>query len=519
MTSSLEESRYTQLDATALAAGLVDGTWNPNEVQEIFRARLKRLDAELSFLAHDFEGLALPVRPGPLSGVPFLLKDELELDGTPVTLGTRILDKHVSSVTHPFIQKLMDAGLVPAGRTVMSELGLLPTTEPLGRPPCRNPWHREFTAGGSSGGAAAAVAAGVVPFAHAADGGGSIRIPASACGLVGLKPSRGRHPLAPTDPPLGFVSHLCVSRSVRDTALCLDLVQGSTPGRYWVPPPEVPYRDIVRRSPGHLTVGVTFRGVYGEPAHPEVDAALRTAANRLSDLGHTVREVEPAFSAEELGLAFGVLWAAAAGVLVRMVSRALEKDHPRGLTRALLGRRQGLARLLNLPDLKGPRLKRFTRWLIARDDDFSPSALWLAHLVFNELGQSLGNWFASGYDLWLTPTLMRPPFRVGELDMRKHLPARFRLLGRSQRSRALKGAFLTSEIDSAIERELLGFVGFTPVANITGLPAVSLPMGTSLEGVPVGMHLLAPLGREDRLLTLANQWEEQHPWPKLAPNS
>lgn len=510
---------YARYDAIGLTEAFARGELDRTEVALDARQRVARLNAHLGFVAHDFEGLDLPRArsDGPLAGVPFFLKDELEFLDSPMTFGARVLKDLRCERTHPFVAKLLDAGLQPMGRTTMSEFGLLPISEPVHTDPCRNPWSLAHSTGGSSGGAASAVASGAVPFAHAADGGGSIRIPASACGLVGLKPSRGRTPSALTDPPFGFVSQLCVSRTVRDTAAFLDAVSGSSPGRYWVPAPETPFRSAADRAPPRLRIAYSTTGVYGESAHPEVASALLATARRLEAVGHHVEAAEAPFSGEEMGRAFGILWAAAAGVTLKLMTRVLETKVDNRAARALLTRRGTLRQLMNIPDRHGPRMERFTRWLIQRDLDCTPSELWLAHIVFNELGEKLEGWLRDPYDLWLTPTLMRPPMRIGELDMASAVPGLHTFWRRPHRTSRQLGALPTSTDDQALERRLLGYVGFTPIANITGLPAISLPMGMSSEGLPLGMQLMAPLGDEATLISMAAEWERQHPWPTQAP--
>lgn len=515
----LDEDAYIRLDAVALAEGVREGRLHPEEIDRLARIRLERLEPKLHFMAHRFgsEGLV----EGLFGGVPILLKDELELDGMPMTLGTRLLEGFRGAGTHPFFERVLGAGFRPLGRTAMSEIGLLPITEPLSKPSCRNPWSVEHSPGGSSGGAAAAVAAGVVPIAHASDGGGSIRIPASACGLVGLKPSRGRHPVGHVDPPLGFVSHHCVSRTVRDSAAFLDVSAGSTAGRYWVPDSEDSFRAATLRAPGTRRIAVSFRGIYGERPHPEVEEALSRAAHRLENLGHRVDEVQAPVDGEELARAMAVLWVAAAGVLLRIAARTLEQQRPNPIMQWALERRSMLRLWLSVPDTKGPRLQRFTRWLAVRDEDFTPSALWLAHLVFGEMEDRLARWFSSGYDFWLTPTLLRPPDRIGSLagELEAALPRLGTAWRNPHRSVRQRGGLPVSAHDEALARILMGYLGFTPLANVTGLPAISLPMGLSSHGLPMGLHLLAPLGGERGILELAGQWERAHPWPPVSPAS
>ncbi len=504
----LSASDYLGFDATGLLEAIDAGEIQPGEAVAAALSRLEAVNPRLGLLAHRLDRPGK--RTGPLAGIPFLLKDELELEGAPMTVGCRLLEGRMSTETHPFIERLLGAGLHVIGRTAMSELGLLPTTEPPTGPPCKNPWRLGHSPGGSSGGSAAAVAAGVVPMAHAADGGGSIRIPASACGLVGLKPSRGRYPSAPSDPPFGFVTHHVLTRTVRDSAAFLDAVCGSTPGRYWVPPPEGRFSDAVKRPPGELRIAYTLRSPFGDRPHPDVEAALLESARRLEALGHRLEEVGAPVNGEEMARAFGVLWAAAGGVLLRLLARALEQAGPNPLVKAMLGRRKLLRRLLAVPDRKGPRLQKFTRFLARRDEDLSPSALWLAHVVFGEMEATLAKFFV-GFDLWLTPTLLRPPDRIGSLFTELEP-----VMKRRSQTRLAAG-LPTSPSDLGLARVLLAYVGFTPLANGVGLPAISVPMGVSAEGLPMGLHLLAPLGAEDRLLSVAGQWEATHPWPRLAP--
>lgn len=512
----ISRDTYVQMDAVQMAKLVRSGELSAEEIEQTARHQMATLNPHLHFLAHDFEGRSLPSSPsGAFAGVPILLKDELELTGTPMTMGSRLLADYRCTHTHPFVERLLQSGFRILGRSSMAEIGLLPITEPLTQPPVRNPWNRDYSPGGSSGGAAVAVASGVIPLAHAADGGGSIRIPASNCGLVGLKPSRGRTPSEPRDPLFGIVGQLCVSRTVRDTATFLDVMSKNCSRQYWVPEPERAYRKTAEEDPKPLRIALTTHGVYGERLHPEVDAALRRAAHDLEGLGHHVEEVPAPFETSEWVLALGVLWSAAAGVVLRLVARALEQRNPKGLTRALVSRRLTLLRLLNIPDHKGPRAHRFTRWMMLRDEGFSPSELWLAHITFEELGQKLTHWLNHDYDLWMTPSLMRPPYRIGELNMDQIMPSSFKFWHTPHRSPYLKSGFGTSDQDEIVSKTLLSYIGFNPTANATGLPSISLPMGFSSEGLPLGMQFLGPFGAEDRLLALAGQWERAHPWPKL----
>jgi len=490
----MDHEEYRELDAVALAA-LVRARHVTAE--ELSRAAQSAIDAQndaVNAVVHRFDEraaaqVAAGLPDGPLRGVPFLIKDQLELAGTPINYGSKLLDGYKSASTHPIASRLQAAGLVFLGRTNMSEMGFSPTTEPTRFGATRNPWNLARSAGGSSGGAAAAVAAGLVPVAHAVDGGGSIRIPAAACGLVGLKPSRGRNPAAADDDPDGFVAHHCVSHTVRDSAVLLDALHGGGAGRWSLPTPAQSYAEVAQRDPRRLRVGFAPVGLFGEPLHPAALAAVTGTARLLEELGHDVEEVKAPVDSEQLVDAMRVLWSAGAGVFLRLARRGLaEADLPRWV-KALL-RRPALFRLaIALPLGGAPPVEPFTRRLSRIDDRSTASDLWLAGVALQEAAHALDQWFGT-YDLLLTTVLTRPPNPLGALDL--------------------------TGTNEAITRRLFEYVAFTPVANATGLPALSVPAGRDAEsGVPMAAHFMAPLGREDRLLAIAGQLERARPWGRV----
>ncbi len=489
----MDPASYVRHDAVELSRLLRSGATTPRELTRIALERLERLNPRLNAVIHHLDAEpflnAVEREPGFWGGLPFLLKDELELEGAPVTLGSRLLAGHVGETTHPIIKKMMQSGLVFLGRTNMSELGLLPTTEPAAYGPTRNPWNPSHSPGGSSGGAAAAVAAGIVPVAHAVDGGGSIRIPASACGLVGLKVSRGRHRTAPIDPPQGFVTHGCVSRTVRDTAAFVDSIRGSGGGRWYLPDPERPYQELIETPPLPLRIGFCGAGVFGEAPAPDVLASLETTAERLEGLGHHVEEVPPPIPGRTLIDAFRTLWAAGAGVFFRIVQRTLVERGP-DWVRPWIGKSDVFRWATGLPIRGRAPVESFTRRLAASEREHRPSDLWLAELGFQELVAHMETYFED-FDIWLAPTMMQLPLGLGALDLRG--------------------------TDEDVENRLLGYVGHSPLANATGLPALSFPAGFGRGDLPVGMQIFGPLGREDLLLRVAAQVEEAHPWPLTAP--
>lgn len=474
---------YRSHDALGLAELVARGEVEPRALVELAAGEIDRLNPRLNAVVHRLDARAqaavqagLP--QGAFTGVPWLFKDQIDVEGTPMTLGSALLQGHVCNFTHPTLAKMEATGLVALGRTNMSELGLVPTTEPTAFGPTKNPHNLAHTVGGSSGGSAAAVAAGIVPIAHAVDGGGSIRIPAAACGLVGLKPGRGRNLPAEEDEPFGFVVQHCLSRSVRDSAALLDAVAEG-------PRPALSYLEHSRQDPKRLRVGFTARGVFDEPIHADARRAVEDTAAALEELGHAVEEVKSPVDGEAFGQAFRVLWAAGAGVFYKLARRGLSEADLPDWQRSLL---KSPAAFRAAAALTG-RVEPFTRRLAALDRRFSPSDLWLAGAAMRTTATLLADWFG-GYDLFLSPVLTRPPLKIGELKL--------------------------SGTDDEVARWLFQYIAFTPIANGTGLPAISVPAGRSAKGLPMGVQFIAAEGQEDLLLSVAGQLERARPWEKLA---
>jgi amidase len=370
-------------------------------------------------------------------------------------------------------QRFRAAGLVTIGKTNTPELGILPTTEPRAYGPTRNPWDPDRSTGGSSGGSAAAVATGMVPLAHANDGGGSIRIPAANCGLVGLKPSRQRISEGPLvgDIMSGLTCELAVSRSVRDTAGILEAVHGAAPGDpYVAPPPLRPYVEEIGAGPGRLRIALWTETLIEQEADPEVVAAARAGARALEGLGHEVDEPDlSALRAIEMIDSFLVRWAAGQTATFDQLGiatgHAISSDDVEPLTWALaeIGRRRSAGDYLGA---------------VGRHQ---------------AMARKLSDVFESGYDLILSPTLGEPPPPLGTFDDSGPEPI---------------AVFERAFIDGC----------FTAVFNATGQPAISLPLHWSDEGLPIGVQLAAPLGREDLLLRVAAQLEQAVPWADRAPS-
>jgi amidase len=471
-----------RLDATAQAELVRNGEASPRELVEAAIERAERLNPELNAIIHPLyeQGAQAADRDlpdGPFRGVPFLFKDlGAGLAGQPLHMGVRALkeaDFHLPVDT--FLgQRFRDAGLVTIGKTNTPELGILPTTEPDIYGATHNPWDLGRSPGGSSGGSAAAVAAGIVPIAHANDGGGSIRIPASCCGLVGLKPSRGRTSLGPLvgDTMSGLTVELALSRSVRDVAAALEATHGPGPGDpYVAPPPARPYTEEVGADPGSLRITILTDpvGVSRVEVDPEVVAATREAATMLEGLGHSIDEDIPPL-AEDVDVieTFLTRWYAGQTEIIDLFGTMLGRD-------------------------LGPEDVEPLTWAMAQEGKERHAGQYLAAVSQHQtIARAIGMWFDAGHDLLLTPTLGELPPPLGSFDDSGPEPLQ---------------TIYRGEVTAC----------FTALVNATGMPAISLPLGTSEGGLPIGIQLIAPLGREDVLLRVAAQLEEAHPWADRFP--
>jgi len=411
-----------------------------------------------------------------------------------VTFGSSICRDFVAPRTHPVAERLDAAGLPLVGRTNMCELGLLPLTEPVLFGPTHNPWNRAYSPGGSSGGAAAAVAAGLVPVAHASDGGGSIRIPAAACGLFGLKPSRGRVPNSPLYDPEGFIAEGCLSRTVRDTAAFVDIVKGSEPGaKYLLDDEPASYLDLAERDPPALRIGFTLTCGKGHAVPPSVRRAIERTATRLEALGHRVEEASPGLDGDRFFDSFLVLWRMCAGYFLKAVRRGIRErpDVPKAV-KAMAETRAGFEAILwaDRQRTGKPAIDWFLRRLADEDRHQTGGDVWMAWQDLHRETLKLTRYLSS-YDVFLSPVLGEPTWKTGTLH--------------DEMTR------------DELEAKLTRYVGFTPYINTSGLPAMSVPAGFDEAGLPVGSHFVAPMGREDRLIQLAAQLERQHPWTDRLP--
>jgi amidase len=468
------------MDATGQAGLVSSGQVTPAELLDAAIERITDLDPGVNAVVMRWfdaarATVAGPVPGGVFRGVPFLLKDLLvAYAGQPLSDGNRRLKEAAvpSPADATIVARFRAAGLVTAGRTNSAEFGSLPATEPLAWGPTRNPWHTDRSPGGSSGGSAAAVASGMVAVAHASDGGGSIRIPASCCGLVGLKPTQGRVSLGPYGDESGPAVHFCHARSVRDAAAMLDAVGGPGVGDTVIaPPPARPYVRELGADPGSLRIGLLDHYPWGEPVHKESSAAARDAGGLLESLGHRVEPGFPAALADRgIWRGVGVLRAVNIGAMVARLA-------------------ESLGRPVTAADVEP------VNWALAEQAREVSAVDHVRALESRTLlRRAVQQWWADGFDLLVTPTLGEPPAPIGTF------------------------AGDTADL-SALAARSGRCVAFTQPFNISGQPAISLPLHWSADGLPIGVQLVAAYGREDVLLQVAHQLEQARPWAGRHPGT
>jgi len=470
-----QASAFGDLDATALAALVRKGEVSAVELVDDAIARCEQVNGALNAVVTEMFDRARadaqqPLGDGPFAGVPFLMKDFVaETKGVPFTEGSAFLEGYVPSQDSEITKRYSAAGLITIGKTNLPEFAIGATTEPRLFGPSRNPWNPERTTGGSSGGTAAAVAARVVPMAHGNDVAGSIRIPASCCGLVGLKPTRGRTSFAPHYGDLftGMLTEHVLTRTVRDTAAMLDAVTGPTVGEpYLAPASDRLFAAEVGADPGRLKIGFSTKTPLGDPLDTECVKAIHEAAALCESLGHEVVEAAPSFDGMELWqkfttiLASGVAWALADWS--RRLDRDLAPEHFEPFVWAFSER----GRNLSAPD-----------YLLALQD-VQRQVRFLSE-------------FYTGHDMWLTTTLGQPPVPLGTLVYR--------------------------DDPFELRRRMAMFSPYTYIANASGQPAISLPLHWTDNDLPVGLHFTGRYGDEAALLRLAAQLETAKPWADRRP--
>ena len=469
-------SKFAALDATAQAEMVERGDATAVELVEAAIESIEKLNPILNAVVTPMFDRALDEArtdvSGSLAGVPYLVKDLIvEIAGVRFTEGSAFFRDNISTYDSELVVRLRRAGLIIIGKTNTPEFGMVPTCEPTLFGPTRNPWDINRSTSGSSGGSAAAVASGMVAAAHGNDLGGSIRYPASACGLFGLKPTRGRNPLGPEygDAVSGWAVEHALTRSVRDSAALLDATAGPALGDpYALAAPLRPFAHEVGADPGHLRIGFTDRTPEGVAGHPDCVAAVREAAELCESLGHELVEVDLPGLTPDVGSAIGTVFSAATSWIiaywVRKVGREPSAEELDPLTHAYYEMGRGVSAadyLLAIEDCQA-----FSR-VVAR--------------------------FLTDVDVWLTPTLASPPLPIGEIVSTAEEP--LRALQRGGPTVAYAGV----------------------VANMTGNPAMSVPLFWNDDGLPIGVHFLGRFGDEATLIRLASQLESARPWAQRRP--
>lgn len=465
---------YSESDALALASLVNKGEVSATELVETAIAVIERLNPELNAVIHRLYDMGRSMaetvdKTAPFAGVPFLLKElASSWEGAPNTNASFYLKDVVATSDTEVVRRMKAAGLVLVGKSNAPENGWSISTEPKLYGPTRNPWKAGITAGGSSGGTAAAVASRMAPIGEASDGAGSIRIPASCCGIVGLKPSRGRVTLAPLgDYWYGGAYFLCATRTVRDTAAYLDAVAGAVPGDPYTPPtPDESWLNLSSRAPGKLRVAYSVTPPNGTSIDPQVKSAVLATASVLERLGHTVEE-------HDVGLDANAAWdvytrmtcvqtAAMFDWLEPLVGRPVTERDVEPVTWAIIERGRSTSGIQHISDVE--QVRQFGRTIVG---DLQP------------------------FDLFVTPTLTHLPRPMGYYDMSESDLDRY-------------NAKWTDSV-------------FTFPFNISGQPAISLPLGWSEEGIPIGVQLVGRYGDEATVLSVSAQLEQENPWKHRKP--
>ena len=490
-------AEYDEHDALGLAELVKGAEVHPAELLEAAIARAEAIDARLNPLAYKMyeqarKKVAQDLPAGPFQGVPFLIEDLIQrIPGVPTQMGSRFWQGWVPEEPTTLYQRWLDAGVVPFGKTTTPELGIPPITESQVNGPTRNPWNPERTSGGSSGGSGVVVATRVVPMASGGDGGGSIRIPASCCGVFGIKPTRARNPAGPfaSENWSGFVSEHVLSVSVRDSAAMLDATHGIEPTSPYAAPALVgTFLEAATREPRKLRIGFHNDPAFPVNAHPDCVAAVADAAKLCEELGHEVEEVVPDHPKQEISRAFVTVYAANIAADIRDAEQVRNRKATRRDFEVSTWIARVLARSINAEDL-----------MVA--DRF-------LHKEARRLTRRLGQ-----YDAILTPTLCTPPVEIGALEP-KGVEA---LLQQVITATGFKAPLKIPGVIEQAVIEMLRFAAFTQVANFTGQPSMSVPLSWNAQNLPIGVMFTSRFGDEQTLFTLAAQLERARPWSKRRP--
>ncbi len=496
----MRHDEYLQFDGLGLAELVRRGEVSARDLLDVAIARIEADNPRLHALVRpryeaarrEAAALSGAAATGAFCGVPFLVKDLVAtLAGEPTGSGNRALGTVPMAQDSEMVRRWRAAGLVIAGRTATPEFGLTAYTEPEATGPVRNPWSLPHSPGGSSGGSAAAVAARWVPLASGGDGGGSIRIPASCCGVFGLKPTRGRTPTGPAYGELwrGFVAEHVLSLSVRDSAAALDATAGADAGAPYAAPAQArPFLDEVRTEPGRLRIAFTHQPLFGRTVHADCRAALDDAARLLASLGHDVVEAAPPVDKAACEQAFVTVIAAETQA-------------------AILALQPLLGRAARAADVE---VATWSLSLLGRS--FSAGALAAALQTLQLAARRMAPFFAQ-HDVLLTPTLGTPPARIGSLQPSTGELRLMRVVN------ALGAGWLMRQpaaIQPLIDKTF-DYIPFTPLFNITGQPAMSVPLHWNAAGLPIGLQFVGRFGDEATLFRLAGQLEQARPWRERRP--
>jgi amidase len=484
-------------DGLGLAALVRRHEVAPSELVDEAIARIQSLNPRINAVVTEMfdaarAAAAGPLPPGPFAGVPILVKDLLaDCEGVPTAAGTRLLRGIPASRDAEIVRRYRQSGAVILGKTNTPEFGLVPYTEPETYGVTRNPWDLARTAGGSSGGSAAAVAARMTPIAAGGDGGGSIRIPASCCGVFGLKPTRGRTPAGPVHGEhwRGFVCEHVLTRSVRDSAAMLDAIAGADVGASCAAPPQAgSFLDDVSTAPGRLRIAFTSRPFLGQSVSPDCVAALDATVRLLRDLGHDVEEAAPPVNREEFSVAFLTIVAAEARADVESTA-------------------QRAGRPVSWRDFEAATFALGLMGRALRASDYASAARTLLRAA-REIGR-----FFTGFDLLLTPTLAQPPVLSGSLQPAGADRVLIDIVRRLNAAWLLEAAGAVKKLAA----QTFEFIPYTAVFNVTGQPAMSVPLQWNAAGLPIGMHVVGRFGDESTLFRLAGQLERAKPWSDRIP--
>ena len=489
-------SEYGKYDGLGLADLVCTGKVTPAELVEEAIQRIESHNPKLNAVINKLydrarETAKSDLPDGPFKGVPFLMKDLIStLEGVPTSYGNKLWKDIPAKVDSELARRWMNSGVVVIGKTNTPEFGLTPYTEPETFGPAHNPWDTTRTTGGSSGGSAAAVAARIVPIASGGDGGGSIRIPSAACGVFGLKPTRGRTPSGPEvgETWQGFAIEHVLTRSVRDSAAMLDATAGADVGAPYVIPEAGPFLKEVSKNPGKLKIAFSTKPMLGKNVHPDCVQGVEETVKLLQGLGHEVEEAAPEIDGEAYSLAFLTIVAAHLRADIEEAAEASGKK-------------------VSVDDFDVSTYGVGMFGTVLKASDYARAIRYL-----QKISREVGRFFEK-YDVLLTPVLNQPPVKIGELAPSASEQTMIKVIGRTGATWILDAIGIIKPLAA----QTFEFIPWTPVFNVTGQPAMSVPLHWNAAGLPIGMHFVGRWGDEATLFRLAGQLEQARPWADKVP--